>query len=72
MMLKDKFVTTLVDVRGSPTSWRIKQFNREELVASCRKAGIAYQHCGELGSRTVPITKLIQTKEGQQAVADLA
>ena len=72
-MLKDKYVTLFVDVRESPTSWRHKQFNREELAASCRKAGVAYQYCGELGNRgNKPIAKLIETQEGQQAVADLA
>ena len=36
------------------------------------KVGIEYRHCGELGNKSVPITKLIETERGQVALRRLA
>jgi uncharacterized protein (DUF488 family) len=44
-------VRTLVDVRRFPGSRRNPQFNREQLAATLRDAGIAYRHAVELGGR---------------------
>ena len=71
-LLTDKGVGFLEDVRGSPTSWRHPQFNSENLAQSCRKVGIEYRHCGELGNKSVPIARLIETEQGQIALERLA
>ena len=34
--------------------------------------GIEYRHCGELGNKSVSITKLIETEQGQAALERLA
>ena len=43
-----------------------------DLARSCKKANIEYKHCGELGNKTVPISVLIETERGQNALAGLA
>ena len=44
----------------------------KELEKSCKKAGIKYRHCGELGNKAVHISKLIESEKGQAALASLA
>ena len=65
-------ITRLVDVRGSPYSWRKKWFNREAFEELCRKANIEYLHCGELGNKSIPIEVLIETANGIKALEALA
>ena len=65
-------ITSLVDVRGSPRSIRNFQFNAEALEKACKKVGVSYRHCPELGNRKTPIEKLINTEEGIAAVKQLA
>ena len=71
-ILQNHGVKSIGDVRDSPTCWRHKQFNREELAESCRKSGITYRHFVELGNKSTPIRKLIETEEGQAALDQLA
>ena len=47
-------IEMLADVRRFPSSRRHPQFNRENLAASLRPAGIAYRHFVELGGRREP------------------
>src|SRR5439155_24000994 len=51
-LLRAAGVTAVADVRSSPYSRRLPQFNRAALEASLRAAGIAYVFLGaELGGR---------------------
>ena len=49
-------ITTLVDVRSNPSSKRNTQYNMLALAADCRKQGITYRHCPQLGNKNVSIT----------------
>jgi uncharacterized protein (DUF488 family) len=56
-------VTALADVRSSPYSRRLPQFNRPALEAALRAAGIAYVFLGaELGGR--PVSRDLYDEEG--------
>lgn len=48
-LLKAHNVKKVIDVRSIPKSRHCPQFNKEELKASLKKAGIAYRHLKELG-----------------------
>jgi len=46
-LLRDAGVSLLVDVRSTPYSRRVPQFNRERLRESLKAAGIDYRHLGD-------------------------
>lgn len=46
-LLHDAGVTLLADVRSTPYSRRVPQFNRERLRETLKAAGIDYRHVGE-------------------------
>ena len=64
-LLLDNGVNKLVDVRGSPTSWRNKQFNKPLLKAICIRKGIQYVHCDQLGNTVTPIGILLESEGGR-------
>jgi len=82
VLLEQHAITALVDVRSTPYSRRNPQFNRDDLEASLRKCGIAYQFLGkELGARSedascyregrVQYGLLAETKRFHQGLARL-
>ncbi len=46
-LLQEAGVTLLADVRSTPYSRRVPQFNRERLRETLKAAGIAYRHFGD-------------------------
>jgi len=51
-LLKSKGINCLVDVRSTPYSQRLSQFNRESITRDLAKAAILYQYMGDnLGGR---------------------
>jgi uncharacterized protein (DUF488 family) len=46
-LLRDAGVTLLADVRSTPYSRRVPQFNRERLRETLKAAGIDYRHFGD-------------------------
>ena len=53
-LLRENAVDLLVDVRRFPMSRRYPHFNRDELAAALRAAGIDYLHAEVLGGRRSP------------------
>ncbi len=53
-LLWESAVTLLIDVRRFPASRRYPQFNRKELAAALKAAGIDYLHEEVLGGRRAP------------------
>jgi len=51
LLLEEKGIKLLADVRSWPGSKRYPQFNREALAKSLADAGICYEHLPELGGR---------------------
>lgn len=71
-LLKLHGVNTLVDVRGSPSSKRFPQYNKQELIVSCSINNIAYRHCSQLGNKQKEIQALIELPAGQDAIRQLS
>ena len=53
-LLTENAIKVVADVRMYPGSKRYPQFNRENLAASLKDAGIRYEHFPELGGRRKP------------------
>jgi uncharacterized protein (DUF488 family) len=63
-LLRRAGVTAVADVRSSPYSRRLPQFNREALEAALRREGIAYAHLGSpLGGR--PANRALYDADGR-------
>jgi uncharacterized protein (DUF488 family) len=54
-LLHDHGVAALADVRASPGSRRLPQFNRDLLERTLPERGLAYVHVAELGGRRRPV-----------------
>jgi uncharacterized protein (DUF488 family) len=54
-LLRDQGVAALADVRASPGSRRLPQFNRGLLERTLPERGLAYVHLPELGGRRRPV-----------------
>mmetsp|Transcript_36504 Transcript_36504/g.66910 ORF Transcript_36504/g.66910 Transcript_36504/m.66910 type:complete len:252 (+) Transcript_36504:43-798(+) len=71
-LLRAHGIRHLVDVRSIPSSGRFPQFKRKALEDACRKGGISYRHCPQLGNKVGGIAKLLQLPEGEAALFELA
>ncbi|MCA9407820.1 MAG: DUF488 domain-containing protein [Candidatus Omnitrophica bacterium] len=79
-LLKERIINCLVDVRSSPYSKYVPQFNRENLSDALKKENIQYVYKGDqLGGRymesdllypdgTVDYSKVFKTKEFQNGI----
>jgi len=65
-------IAALVDVRSIPSSQRFPHFKERALTAQCRRRGVSYRHCPELGNKVGGIARLLAQPEGQAELEKLA
>jgi len=71
-LLERHNIRALVDVRSIPSSGRYPHFKQRSLEELCRRRGVSYRHCPELGNKVGGIANLLRQPEGQAALAELA